>query len=171
MEYTIKLPAKGWRESVLISLFEFSKPLYRAIFKFRVPAWQTTMESLRCLPAHTLGKQLHDFLHNHDFGIEPKLESHDVGHVLLDYDTHVSDEVCMQFFYLGSGKKSIYSVLTTVLGFVILPEHHREFQTAFRRGLQAVNFQDWDFEHLLHEDVETLKAQIFQQKKENLLHI
>lgn len=171
MEYILKLPAKGLRERVLIALFEISKPLYRAVFKHRAQAWQTRIQDIECLPPNTLGKQLHDFLHAHDFGIEPKLESHDVGHVLLGYDTHVSDEVCMQFFYLGSGKKSIYSLLTTVLGFFILPEHHQEFQQAYRRGQKAVNFQYWDFEHLLHEDVETLKSQIFQEKKENLLHI
>ncbi len=166
MEITIqKLPAYELRSQFLVLLFEISKPIYRFIFKSNTKAWTKQLKDLKNLTPNSLGNDLYIFLSNHGFNIEAKLESHDVGHVLLGYDTDVVQEVCMQFFYLGSGKKSVYSLLTVILGYLILPEYYSFFNTAFKRGKTAINFQKWDFEHLLKEPTSTLQAQIFQIKQ------
>jgi len=171
MEITIqKLPALQLRSKFLVLLFEISKPIYRFIFKSNTKAWSKQLKDLEKLPNHSLGKDLYHFLSKHGFNIEAKLESHDVGHVLLGYPTDVVNEVCMQFFYLGSGKKSIYSILTVMLGYLILPEYYEQFNKAYKRGMTAINFQKWDFEHLLNEKTSTLQAQIFQlNQPQNLI--
>lgn len=165
--YQIKVipyPVFALRSKLLIFLFNISKPIYRAVFKFSDKAWTVNLNDLSKKAPGTLGKDLYNFLTQHGFSIEPKLESHDVGHVLLGYDTDVIDEVCMQYFYLGSGKRSIYSVLTVFLGFFILHECHQLFFRAYLRGKKAVNFQYWDFEHLLNEPTSVIQKMIFNRK-------
>lgn len=171
MEAAINIPALALRAQLLVYLFEFSKPIYRFSFKYFAKPWRTTKSDLAQFKAPSLGYHLYQFLNTHEFEVEAKLESHDVGHVLLGYDTDVVNEICMQFFYLGSGKKSIYSLLTTVLGYLIVPEYFKVFNQAYRRGKTAVNFQYWDFEHLLAEDLSTLRAQLFNQQGTNILYI
>lgn len=171
MEATLNIPAPELRAKLLVSLFEFSKPIYRATFKRYTKAWKTSKSDLATFEENSLGQDLFQFLSAHNFEVEAKLESHDVGHVLLAYDTDVVSEICMQFFYLGSGKKSVYSLLTTLLGFLIVPEYYKDFQEAFKRGRTAINFQSWDFEHLLSENINTLRAQIFNKKATNILYI
>lgn len=168
---TIQLPAQALRENLLIKLFEISKPIYRSLFKSKQKAWRTQRKDLAKFEEGSLGKDLYCFLSKHHFEVEPKLESHDVGHVLLGYETDVKNEICMQFFYLGSGKKSVYSLLTTVLGYLILPEAYKDFNKAYRNGKNAINFQDWDFEYLLNEPTKTLQAQIFSKKTNSELFI
>lgn len=172
MEITIqKLPAYQLRSKFLVFLFEISKPVYKFLFKQKTKAWKTTLSDLAKMQANTLGNDLYIFLTEHGFNIESKLESHDVGHVLLQYPTDVMNEISMQFFYLASGKKSIYTYLTTILGLAILPESYNSFYIAFQHGKTAINFQSWNFEHLLKENTATLRAQIFNQEKENSLFI
>ena len=171
MEKIANLPIPALRARLLVLLFEVSKPMYKATFKVFTKAWRTQREDLAKFETASLGGQLYLFLTSHNFQVEPKLESHDVGHVLLGYDTDVVSEISMQFFYLGSGKKSLYSLLTTILGYLIVPEYYPLFHQAFRRGKTAINFQDWDFEHLLSENINTLRAQIFKQNTKNILYI
>lgn len=162
-------PAYSLREQFLIFLFEISKSPYRFVFKHHATAWKVTRSQLANYPQQTLGNDLYHFLKEHDFEVEPKLESHDVGHVLLQYDTDVVSEICMQFCYLGSGKKSIYSLLTSILAIAILPEHLSLYWTAYKRGKKMLNFQDWDFEHLLREKTNTLRNIIQKKQQENTL--
>ena len=168
---TLQLPALALRENILVFLFEISKPIYRKLFKAKQKAWRTQCKDLAQFEEGSLGKDLYYFLSKNNFEIEPKLESHDVGHVLLGYETDVKNEICMQFFYLGSGKKSVYSLLTTVLGYLFLPEVYKDYHKAFRYGKTAINFQDWDFEFLLKEPTKTLQAQIFSKNIDSELFI
>lgn len=171
MEATLNIPAPELRASILVFLFKISKPIYRFSFKHFTRPWATTRAELARFKENSLGRHLFIFLNSHGFEVESKLESHDVGHVLLGYDTDVVSEIGMQFFYLGSGKKSVYSLLTTLLGYLIVPEYYKTFHQAFQRGKTALNFQHWNFEHLLGENINTLRAQIFNQQEENNLYI
>ncbi|MCD8528524.1 MAG: hypothetical protein LRY27_00735 [Chitinophagales bacterium] len=92
-------------------------------------------------------------------------------HVLLQYPLDVVSEVAMQFFCFASGKKSVYNKLTMLLGLLVLPEYFNEFVRAYMRGLYAYNFHHWDFEHLLKENTQTLRQQIFKQKTDTLFII
>lgn len=159
--------APTWRAALLVQLFEWSKEPYRFFYKRNKKAWPLSIEKLGTFPAGTLGKDLHQFLKENHFNLEPKLENHDVMHILLQYPLDVVSEVAMQFFCFASGKKSTYNKLTMLLGLLFLPEYFNEFVKAYLRGLHAYNFHHWDFEHLLNENTNTLRALIFKQKTHN----
>lgn len=153
-----------WRAGILVHLFEISKEPYRFLFKQKKQAWHYTVEELSHFPQGTLGNDLSYFLSTNQFFLEPKLENHDVMHVILQYPLDVVSEVSMQFFCFASGKQSIYNKLTMLLGFLFLPEYFNDFVRAYLKGLHAINFHHWDFEHLLNEKTSTLRAQIFKQE-------
>lgn len=159
------------RAHLLVFLFEKTKPIYRSIFKRNSVAWKTTRKDLLRFPYGTLGRSLGEFLLQNDFEVEPKLESHDVSHVLLNYSTDVVSEICLQYFYLGSGKKSLYSFGTVLLGGLMMPEYFNYFLIAFKRGRTALNFSKWNFEHLLKEKTDNLRKLIFKKQSNNKLFI
>ena len=90
----------------------------------------------------------------------PKLEEHDVMHVLLNFETTVKGEAMMQFFLLGNGKKSIYALATAIASMLLVPEHFGAFIRAFRWGRSCRNISHWNFEHLLSEPTELLRRLI-----------
>lgn len=171
MEYSIILPQKALRESLLIRLFELSKPVYRALFKRKTQAWRLKRKDLQKFEEYSLGKELYYFLEKNNFEIEEKLEKHDIGHVLLGYELIVEDEISMQFFFLSSGKRSIYCIFTIILGSLILPEYYLKYQKAYKRGKLAINFHKWKFEYLLHENINELRSLIFKEITKNPLYI
>ena len=86
-------------------------------------------ESLKRFPIKSLGNELGLFLEKNGFTLLPKLESHDVLHVLLDYKTTIEGEVEMQFFLLGNRKKSLYAFFTALVGVILVPEKISSFFT------------------------------------------
>lgn len=171
MELSTQFPLVSIRASVLVQLFEWSKIPYKFFFKRKVDPWKTTMEDLSEMAHGSLGQDLYQFMTQHQFEIEAKLESHDVSHVLLEYPTNVSSEISMQYFFLGNQKPSLYTQLTVILGFLVLPEYYREYREAYQRGKQALPIHQWKLEHLLHEKTTSLRALIFNYKHENNLFI
>lgn len=171
MEQSILLTKKALRESLLVQLFEISKPIYRMLFKRKTKAWRYKRKDLEQFEENTLGKKLYYFLTENNFEIEEKLENHDIGHVLLGYELNVRDEICMQFFFLSSGKRSAYCLFTIVLGTIILPEYYSYYHTAYQRGKNVINFHKWKFEYLLHENVHELRSLIFKENTKNPLYI
>lgn len=159
------------RSKFLVLLFEITKPVYRFLFKHNKQAWRLSLEDLSQFDTGTLGKDLSSFMLQEGFEIEPKLESHDVSHVLLQFSTDVPNEIAMQFFYAGNGKRSYYTWFTVMTGFLILPEYYELFFSAYQNGKQATPIGKWQFEHLLREQTNTLRAQIFKNNKENTLYI
>jgi ubiquinone biosynthesis protein Coq4 len=110
------------REKLLIKMFEFTKPYYVKYFKRHQNPWQQNIKTLKRFPSKTLGNALGNFLKKNDFELLPKLEAHDILHVLLNYQTTIEGEIKMQFFLLGNGKKSIYALFTAILGIILIPE-------------------------------------------------
>jgi ubiquinone biosynthesis protein Coq4 len=152
---------KNIREKVLIELVEFTKPIYVRYFKRNQIAWQQNVKTLKRFPPNTLGNSLGLFLESKGFELLPKLEDHDVLHVLLNYKTTIAGEVKMQFFLLGNRKRSLYALFTAIIGVVLVPEKWSSFFTAYRKGQRCVNISNWDFEHLLCEPIDLLQKQIF----------
>lgn len=171
MDYSISLPQRALRESLLIQLFEISKPIYRELFKRKQRAWKVEKIELFKYPEHSLGKELYYFLSKNNFELEKKLENHDVLHVILGFELSVQDEICMQYFCLSSGKRSLYCLFTILLGTLVLPEYYTQYHDAYNRGKLAVNFHNWKFEYLLHENRNELRSLIFKQATNNPLFI
>ncbi len=153
----------GWplfriREGIMIQLVGFTYPLYIKWFKQGRPAWQKSSAELMAYPDGTLGKTLGHFLQRNEIHLIPKLENHDVFHVLLDYDTHAVAESQMQFCLIGNGKRSLYAIGTAVVASFTFPEYWGSFRRAYRRGKELRRFYRWYFEYLLDEPIEEMKA-------------
>ena len=155
--------ATGWplfriREGIMIQLVRCTYPLYIKWFKQGRPAWQKSSAELMAYPDGTLGKTLELFLQRNEIHLIPKLENHDVFHVLLNYDTHAVAESQMQFCLIGNGKRSLYAIGTAVVASLAFPEYWGSFRRAYRRGKALRRFYRWYFEYLLDEPIEEMKA-------------
>lgn len=162
----LKLIRKS-REKLLIDLVEYTKPIYVSYFKKNQKVWQQNVKTLKRFPTKTLGNTLGHFLEKNGFTLLPKLETHDVLHVLLDYKTTIEGEVEMQFFLLGNRKRSFYALFTAIIGVILVPEKLGSFFKEFKKGRNCVYISNWDFEHLLCEPLDMLQKQVFGQPLKN----
>lgn len=154
------------RERIPHLLVELSQDSYRRFFKSRKKTWQISKEELAKMESHTVGYQLYRFLDRHQIDLMPQFESHDVFHLLAAYDTDSAEEIRLQFFLLGNGKRSVFQLGCIILGSILLPEHWPTYILAYQRGKQARRFYNWDFEYLLQEDFEATKELIYKRPKE-----
>ncbi|MCB9224804.1 MAG: hypothetical protein H6582_11540 [Crocinitomicaceae bacterium] len=122
------------REKLCAWMFEVTKAPYAALFKRKKTAWGLNSSTLLTYPAGTLGNEVGQFLSTNGFELIPKLESHDVYHVITGMSTTVQDEVGMQFLLLGNGKKSLYLFSTIGICIFLLPEHFKYFIRCYKKG-------------------------------------
>lgn len=156
-----------YREQIAIALVEYTKPIYIKWFKKNQVAWNQDSASLKKYPEGSLGKNLGQFLEKNQFELLPKLEDHDVLHVLLDYKTTIAGEIKMQFFLLGNRKRSVYAFFTALIGTLLVPEKISAFVKEFSKGRKCVAVSKWDFEFLLAEPLELLQKQVFGDNLKN----
>lgn len=123
--------------------------------------WNISTAELLRFPENSLGKALGEFLAKD--GLEPLAgaEYHDVHHVLLDYSVSFKDEVALQFFLHGNGKKSIASVSTMIGAWCILPTQWKYLRTAYERGKQARDISAISLRTLLSRDLRQVKQELF----------
>jgi ubiquinone biosynthesis protein Coq4 len=159
---TIKLSFQKYslREKLMETLFELSLIPYQFLRRRRA-SWQLNRAQLLVMPDNTLGHDVGQFLVQHDFTLMDKGESHDVFHVLLNYPTDMPSEIGMQYFLFGNGRHSIYTSLTVLMGFVILPEHSLRFFKDFRKGYNCPTIKNWDLRALLSWNTKLLRSYIF----------
>ena len=129
-------------------LYEWSKLPYRLLFK-REAAWGISVKELISYPQETLGYHLGCFLLKHHFTPEPQLEDHDIYHVLTGSGILVPDEIAMQFYLYGNGKRSIYLFTVLAIGSVLFIDRWPAFKKAYQKGRAAHRFYDLDFLKLL----------------------
>ncbi len=158
---------KKLRERLLIYLVEYTKPFYMKYCKIDQKAWQQNIHTLKRFPQKSLGSSLGSFLESEGFNLIPKLEDHDVLHVLLNYKTTIEGEVKMQFFLLGNRKRSWHSLFTAIIGACLVPKRSLSFLQEFAKGRRCVNISNWNFEHLLCEPIGLLQKQIFGEPLKN----
>ncbi len=84
-------------------------------------AFPFSMDELGNFPSGSLGKDLYCFLDNKQLELLPHYARHDIKHILLEYDTTESGEVCLQCFMLGNGHVSFPVVATVLYGFLQCP--------------------------------------------------
>ncbi|MBW1294932.1 ubiquinone biosynthesis protein COQ4 [Aquimarina litoralis] len=145
------------RAILLETLYEWSKIPYQKWFKNEKP-WDISMKQLLAYPKETLGFYLGAFLLQHDFSPQPKLENHDVFHVLTQTGITVPEEIAMQYYLLGNGKKSIYLFMVIFIGTILYPDKFNLFRSAFRKGKSAYSFHQLDFRKLLHTPLTTIRT-------------
>ncbi len=145
------------RALLLETLYEWSKVPYQKYIK-KDGAWNLSITDLLQYPETSLGFHLGCFLLKHSFEIQPKLESHDVYHVLTGTGISVPEEVSMQYYLWSNGKRSLYLYAVVVIGTLLYPDELRRFQKAFQRGRRALAFHQLNFLKLLDQPIQKLKT-------------
>ena len=99
------------------------------------------------------------FLLRNNFDLQEKLESHDVFHVLTrNRVLPVPEEISMQFYLWGNGKRSIYLYSVIFLGTLFFPDYLKLFQARYRRGKASLPFHQLDFQKLLSQPIDRIKS-------------
>lgn len=138
-------------------LNETTKVSYTKWFKRNTSSWQMTINDLKSFKTRSLGYQMFNFLTQEGFSLMEKHESHDVFHVLTGYGTSKEEEIAMQCFLFGNGKKTLYMTLSILTGIVILPEFTSIFYKAYLRGKQAFPMYKLNYKLLLNYPLQQLK--------------
>lgn len=135
------------KDYIIELIYNTIKKPYQKIFKKNKPWGYTLQEYLNC-PEGSIGKQLGLFLKNNQYTIQPQLEEHDVFHIITNSGTTVKEEIKMQFYLLGNGKRSPFLFIVLAAG-LFYPIYVNEFITSFKKGKKANQFYHLDFSKLL----------------------
>ncbi len=145
------------RAQVLEILYEWSKKPYQKWFKKTKP-WQFTPKELVQYPKESLGFHLGCFLLTYNFELQPKLENHDVFHVLTQTGISVPEEISMQYYLLGNGKRSIYLFSVIILGTLLYPDKFHQFKKTYKKGKVALSFHSLNFSKMLNLSLKKIKS-------------
>lgn len=148
------------RGRLLHMLFEHSAAHYARHFKRGHTPWGLTTDDLLAYPEGSLGHSLGQTLNAQGFELLPKLENHDVFHILTHTPTDVVDEIGLQFLLWGNGKSSLYMWGVILLGTLTLPEHLPHFLAQRCRGTRLNPFHHWDTFKLLRMPLAELQRQM-----------
>lgn len=144
------------RDLIIEKMYEWSKKPYQKFFKKNEP-WPITSKELILYPPESLGFHMGCFLLKYNFEIQPKLEDHDVFHVLTNTGVSVTEEIGMQYFLLGNGKRSAYQFAVIIIGTLFYPMQWKRFNTFYRRGKSAHQFYDLPFEKMLLQPLKNIQ--------------
>ncbi|WP_400262458.1 Coq4 family protein [Sphingobacterium sp. SG20118] len=158
------------RLTIMIALYNSSQKIYTQLFKQHKLAWNIRKEDFLSFPKESLGYHLGLFYHEKGFDVIPKLENHDVFHVITDSGTEIQDEVAMQYLLLGNGKISLYQFAMIGIGTCIYPEYFKMYLMAFSKGNTMQKFYDLDFENLLKIPLHEIKSSLAFDLKKYLNH-
>ncbi len=159
---------KKIRVQFLLLIYEKTQKLYRTYFKKKKRQWQFNEKQLLEFQKDSLGRKLGEFYKKHGFTIIPKMENHDVHHLITGCGTNFEDEIAMQFPLLGNGKLNAHLLAAIILGTLILPEYLKMYLKAYRKGKDMRPFYHWDFEGLLWQNFDHLKDFISQKETQVL---
>lgn len=123
--------------------------------------WGLSTRDLLKYPEGSLGKALGDFLKLHEVEILTGAEYHDIHHILFDFSISFKDEVALQFFLHGNGKKSIASVSTRIGAWFLLPTEWKYLKASYERGKKCKDVSKLNFKNMLHDDFSQVKASLF----------
>lgn len=160
---------KKLRVNFLLFVYNKTQKLYRKYFKKKKRQWQFNEKQLLEFQEDSLGRKLGEFYKKHGFTMIPKMENHDVHHLITDFGTQFEDEIAMQFLLLGNGKMNAHLLAAIGLGIIILPEYYKMYLKAYEKGKNMRAFHHLDFEELLWQNYEHIKD-FFQQKKTPALY-
>ncbi|OIV41758.1 hypothetical protein [Flavobacterium johnsoniae] len=144
------------RDYLIERLYECTKKPYQKYFKKSEP-WEVNKSELLHYPENSLGFGLGTFLFKNHFDIQEKLEDHDIIHVLTNTGISVYEEIGMQYYLLGNGKKSLYLFMVILSGTLFYPKKLRYFIQQFKRGKRALPFYYLDFSKMLFTPIESIQ--------------
>ncbi|MDZ7900064.1 MAG: hypothetical protein U5N85_18835 [Arcicella sp.] len=113
------------------------------------------------MPEGTLGNKIGKSLKENKLRLVPRYESHDLKHILLDYDMNPVDEIRMKAFMLGNRNYSVSVFTIFIFGALLLPNFWITFCKDFRRGRKSLPIKTWTIENYAHFQVSLLQRLIF----------
>lgn len=119
--------------------------------------------ALSQLPAGSVGKELADCLLRRNLTLVPGFESHDLKHVVLDYELEPLGEIRMQAFMLGNGNWTLPSLAIFLFGLLLLPQHWRLFRQDFIAGQRSPNVALLTIEGCQHHQLREFRKLIFRR--------
>jgi hypothetical protein len=122
-----------------------------------IALYEQKARELQQLPEGTLGKDIGNCLERNSLRLVPNYESHDLKHVLLDFQMTPVDEIRMQAFMLGNGNYSIPSFAIFLFGALLLPDLWTTFYKDFKNGRKAKPISSWTIEEYAHCQTSTLR--------------
>lgn len=144
------------RDYLIEKLYECSKKPYQKYFKKNEP-WKIDKTKLMDYPEESLGYGLGSFLYLNHFDIQEKLEDHDIIHVLTCTGVSVYEEIGMQYYLFGNGKRSLYLYMVILSGTVFYPKRIPYFIREYKKGKNALPFHYLDFSKMLFLPVQTIR--------------
>ena len=144
------------KEIAIETLYRIIKVPYQFLFK-QTKAWDITIQDFLKLPQDSLGFHYGCFLLKYNFNIQASLEEHDVYHVITNTGISVKDEIDMQFYLLGNGKKSPFVFIVIGTGILFYPFEYQSFYKNYKRGRKAHQFYDLDFFKMLSVPLSTIQ--------------
>ena len=155
------------REKFIYWLFRNTQRIY---VKFKnQKAWEITSKELMNYPKDSLGFVLGNFLTKNSFELMPKIENHDVFHVLTGYGTKVQDEIALQYLCFGNGKNSLYSFGSLLVGILLFPDYLNYYIKSYRLGKNCNQFYHFNYKKLLNYSLSEIREIIF--NKQQILNI
>lgn len=136
------------KDVIVEKLYQIARIPYLFLFKKPEP-WDISIDSLLAMNTGTLGNDLGLFFKNNQFEIQESLEEHDVFHVLTQIGTTVKEEIDLQFYLLGNGKRSLFTGIVVLTGLFFYPTSYKSFVNCYKRGKKAYLFYDLEFSKLL----------------------
>lgn len=157
-----KAPKKNFihtiREALIGFGFKLSSRLY--ILLKTGPAWNIRVGQLLSYPTDSLGFSLGCFLAQHEFEPQAHCESHDIFHILTGYSTNTAQEIAMQYWLWGNGKRSIYSALAMFVGIIFYPDHYGLFISSYRQGTWHIAIHNIDYKNKLSLPISSFKIKL-----------
>jgi ubiquinone biosynthesis protein Coq4 len=138
------------KDFIIEKLYRTIKVPYEYFFKTNAKAWELTINDYLNHKEETLGYKLGSFLNNHNYSIQEKLEEHDIFHVLTNTGIKVVNEIEMQFYLLGNGKRSPFVFIVIAAGIFFYPTNYKKFYKSYKKGKNAHQFYHLDFSKILH---------------------
>jgi ubiquinone biosynthesis protein Coq4 len=126
--------------------------------------WDLTTADLLNYSEGSLGKALGQFLQAHKVEPLAHAEYHDVHHVLFDYSITFKDEVALQFFLRGNGKRSLASFGTSIGAWFLLPTQWNYLRTSYKRGQNCIDISQLNLKELLNEDLQKIKLSLYKNQ-------
>lgn len=136
------------KDKIIEFLYKTIKVPYEYFFKNAQP-WGLNVDQLLCFEADSLGHELGTFLKTNHYEVQDSLEEHDVFHVLTKIGTTVKEEVDLQFYLLGNGKRSPFVFIVILTGILFYPKAYKSFYSNYKRGKKAHQFYHLDFYKML----------------------
>lgn len=144
------------KEIIIERLYKIIKVPYQHFFKSN-DAWNISVQDCLKYPQESLGFHYGCFLLKYNFNMQPSLEEHDVYHVLTNTGITVKDEIDMQFYLLGNGKRSPFVFIVILTGLIFYPFAIKSFIKSFQKGKAAHHFYNLNFIKMLQIPLLTIQ--------------